>query len=75
MDLRPQPPRSADIPVTLIVIPFYHSYGLNVFCFRVFALPITLVILPKWDPEFALKLIPKSVLLANWVVWHATYRR
>ena len=54
-----QPPRPTSIPVILIPVPFYHGYGLNMFCFRSFALPCTLVIMSKWDPKLALNLIPK----------------
>lgn len=53
------PPRSPGLPVTLIPIPFYHSYGLNAFCFRAFGAQSTLVITPKWDVKLTLKLIPK----------------
>ncbi|KAF9648196.1 acetyl-CoA synthetase-like protein [Thelephora ganbajun] len=53
------PPRSSDIPVTLVSMPFYHSYGLAAFCFRAFGVPCTLVITPKWDAKLAMKLIPK----------------
>jgi len=55
----PQPPRYADIPVTLGCLPFYHSYGLSAFCFRAFAVPCTAIITPRWDVSHALKLIPK----------------
>jgi len=40
-------------------MPFYHSYGLNAFCFRAFAAPCTLIVMSKWDVKLALKLIPK----------------
>ena len=39
----------------------HHTYGLHVFCFRVFLAPMTLVLLPRWNMDVALKLIPKSV--------------
>ena len=54
-----QPPRSAGIPVTLVSLPFYHSYGLTTFCFRAFAIPRTAIVMPKWDANDTLKLIPK----------------
>ena len=57
----PQPPRSAGIPVTLVSLPFYHSYGLSAFSFRAFAVPCTAVIMPKWDVNHAVELIPKYV--------------
>ena len=56
-----QPPQSSDIPITLVPIPLYHSYGLNAFCFRSFAVPCTLLVIPKWDADLVLKLIPKYV--------------
>ena len=56
-----QLPQSDCIPVTLITMPFYHSYGLNVYCLRGFARPSTLIVMPKWDVKLALNLIPKYV--------------
>lgn len=44
-------------------MPFYHSYGLSVFCFRTFATPSTLVIMPKWDVKLVSRLIPQFVSL------------
>ncbi|KAI0771372.1 amp dependent CoA ligase [Irpex lacteus] len=45
--------------VQLMCLPFYHSYGLHMACFRVFADPVTCLILPKWDAELVLHAIPK----------------
>ena len=56
-----QLPQSDYIPVTLITMPFYHSYGLNVYCLRGFTSRSTLIIMPRWDMKLALNLIPKYV--------------
>ncbi|KAF9781855.1 acetyl-CoA synthetase-like protein [Thelephora terrestris] len=53
------PPRSTGIPVVLVPVPFYHSYGLSAFCFRGFSAPSTLLIVPKWDLNLIPKLVPK----------------
>jgi len=53
------PPRSSDIPVSLALVPFYHSYGFSVFCFYALLVPCTTIILSKWDPKLVLELIPK----------------
>jgi 4-coumarate--CoA ligase len=41
------------------VIPMYHSYGMIVWNLRINLLPLTNVLLPKWDVELALKSIQK----------------
>lgn len=41
----------------------YHSYGLQVSCFRVLTIRTTLILMPKWDLGLALKLIPMSVAI------------
>jgi len=55
-DGRPVP----DSPgVALAFLPMYHTYGLHMFCFRGFWVPLTFVIVPKWDINLVLKLVPK----------------
>jgi len=49
------------ISVTLAFLPLHHTYGLFVYCFRTTLLASTLVLLPKWDINVALKAIPKYV--------------
>ncbi|KAF2176564.1 4-coumarate-CoA ligase-like protein [Zopfia rhizophila CBS 207.26] len=44
------------------VIPAYHSYGMILWILRVNLLPLTNVMLPKWDIELALKSIEKYKL-------------
>ncbi|KAI0345746.1 amp dependent CoA ligase [Trametopsis cervina] len=55
--LQPAPPKAP--PVHLMFLPFYHTYGLHISCFRVFVQPVTNVIVPKWDVELVLRAIPK----------------
>ncbi|KAF5332375.1 hypothetical protein D9758_016950 [Tetrapyrgos nigripes] len=47
------------IPIHLAFLPLHHSYGLHAYCFRAFFLPTTYVLLPKWNVDLALKVIPK----------------
>lgn len=37
----------------------YHTYGLHMACFRQFFIPYTYVIIPKWDVNLVLKIVPK----------------
>ncbi|KAG2123813.1 hypothetical protein DEU56DRAFT_43630 [Suillus clintonianus] len=47
------------LPVSLSVLPIYHSYGLYMTSFFNFLGPHTTVILPKWDIDFFFDSIPK----------------
>jgi 4-coumarate--CoA ligase len=44
------------------VVPAYHSYGMILWILRLNLLPLTNVMLPKWDLELALKTIEKYKL-------------
>lgn len=44
------------------VVPAYHSYGMILWILRINLLPLTNVMLPKWDLELALKSIEKYQL-------------
>jgi acyl-CoA synthetase (AMP-forming)/AMP-acid ligase II len=44
------------------VIPMYHSYGMILWILRINLLPLTNVLLPKWDLELALKTTEKYKL-------------
>lgn len=49
-----------DFPlVSLTVLPFYHTYGVHMACFRYFTTPATYVIVPRWDVELVLRSIPR----------------
>lgn len=52
----PPPPKP---PVWLLFLPMYHTYGLHMACFRQFFIPYTYVIIPKWDVNLVLKIVPK----------------
>ncbi|KZW03353.1 acetyl-CoA synthetase-like protein [Exidia glandulosa HHB12029] len=43
----------------LAVLPFYHSYGLHSYVLRGIAVPQTMVILPRFDVNLVLDMIPK----------------
>lgn len=43
----------------LLFLPFYHTYGLHVACFRQFYTPYTYVVVPRWNTTTVLKAIPK----------------
>jgi len=55
------PPSSTPktIPTILGFLPLYHSYGLHAFGFQLFFARMTLVLMPKWNLDVALRLIPK----------------
>ena len=52
-------PPPTEPPVFLSFLPLYHSLALNVVSFRIFAVPVTCVLMPKWDATSVLKAIPK----------------
>ncbi|TFY69544.1 hypothetical protein EVJ58_g346 [Rhodofomes roseus] len=52
-------PTSPSPPVGLAFLPFYHTYGLHMICLRGLWWPVTYVVIPKWDADFVLRLIPK----------------
>ncbi|EMD40241.1 hypothetical protein CERSUDRAFT_112434 [Gelatoporia subvermispora B] len=54
---QPQVPEA--IQIQLAFLPFYHSHGLHSFIFRCFLSSSRIIVLPKWDAEVTLKLIPK----------------
>lgn len=58
---QPQPP--AKPPVQLVFLPFYHTYGFHMAHFRFFTVPMTYLIVPKWDVELVLRAIPKCVII------------
>lgn len=55
--LKPAPPRAP--PVWLLFLPFYHTYGLHVACFRQFYTSYTYVVVPRWNTTAVLNAIPK----------------
>lgn len=46
-------------PIAIAFLPLYHAMGLHSYVFRALLSPSTVVILPKWDVDLALSLIPK----------------
>ncbi|PFH48612.1 hypothetical protein AMATHDRAFT_49386 [Amanita thiersii Skay4041] len=56
----PPPPKTPDgVARTLAFLPMHHTYGLHAYCFRAFLTPRTFVMLPRWNTELALSIIPK----------------
>ena len=48
----------------MIFLPFYHTYGVHMACFRFFAsAPTSYVVVPRWDAELVLRSIPRSVAI------------
>ncbi|KAH9936272.1 uncharacterized protein B0H18DRAFT_1081932 [Fomitopsis serialis] len=45
-------------PVGLAFLPYYHTYGLHMICLRGLWAPVTFVVIPKWDANLVLRLIP-----------------
>ena len=57
-----QPPMATTpkaVPKTLAFLPLHHTYGFHTFCIRGVLMPMTTVIMPKWNIDWALSLIPK----------------
>ncbi|TFK52389.1 acetyl-CoA synthetase-like protein [Heliocybe sulcata] len=55
----PQSDTPEGIPVSLAFLPYYHTFGLHMFNFRCFLAPTTCLVVPKWDAEFVVRLVPK----------------
>ncbi|KAJ8502359.1 hypothetical protein ONZ45_g11839 [Pleurotus djamor] len=55
----PPLPTPEGLPIFLAFLPLHHTYGLHAFSFRPFLTPSTVVILPRWNIEHALKVIAK----------------
>jgi len=51
----------AGIPVALGILPLHHIFGLNVYWLKSCLSPSTLVILPQWNINLVLELIPKCL--------------
>ncbi|KAJ6494154.1 hypothetical protein DFH09DRAFT_1265636 [Mycena vulgaris] len=47
------------LPVTLAVLPMFHSYGLHAYIFRGTLFPATYVLMERWNTANYLKAIPK----------------
>ncbi|KAH8829590.1 hypothetical protein DL96DRAFT_1708713 [Flagelloscypha sp. PMI_526] len=60
----PRPNNPEGIPILLAFLPMYHTYGLHIYVYRSFLSPMTLVIVPKWNVDLALKYIPKFQVTA-----------
>ncbi|KAJ3555619.1 hypothetical protein NM688_g2475 [Phlebia brevispora] len=46
-------------PIWLLFLPFYHTYGVHMACFRNFISASTYVVVPKWDIELVLRSIQR----------------
>ncbi|KAI0632176.1 acetyl-CoA synthetase-like protein [Trametes polyzona] len=55
----PNPKFERVTPVSLGFLPIYHTYGLHYVCLRPVWQVITTVIIPKWNADTVLELIPK----------------
>ncbi|KAG8995410.1 hypothetical protein FRB94_009723 [Tulasnella sp. JGI-2019a] len=60
----PDPNQPAQIPVGLLALPLYHIYGFTNAVLRPFFLPLTIVIIPKFDLEETLRVVPKYKITA-----------
>ncbi|KAK2463763.1 hypothetical protein APHAL10511_004201 [Amanita phalloides] len=47
------------IPRALAFLPMHHAYGLFAYCWRPSLSPLTMIMMPQWDTDLALSLIPK----------------
>ncbi|THH20611.1 hypothetical protein EW146_g812 [Bondarzewia mesenterica] len=58
--ITPQPLSTPEkIPIGMALVPFYHSMGLQAYILRTLLAPTTVIILPKWDIDLMLSLVPK----------------
>lgn len=54
----PAPPEGHN-PVLMGYLPIYHTFGLHAICLRSLLAPSTIVIIPRWNTDLVLDLIPK----------------
>ncbi|KAH7915464.1 hypothetical protein BJ138DRAFT_1176554 [Hygrophoropsis aurantiaca] len=50
------------------VLPIHHAYGLHITSFRMFFSPVTIILLPKWDADLYLDVIPKYRVTSIYLV-------
>ncbi|CAG8698834.1 2205_t:CDS:10, partial [Acaulospora colombiana] len=56
--IRFSPPEGHN-PVLMGYLPIYHTFGLHTICLRSLLAPATIVIIPRWNTDLVLDLIPK----------------
>ncbi|KAI0309887.1 acetyl-CoA synthetase-like protein [Amylostereum chailletii] len=56
---QPSPKTPEGIPVTIAFSPMYHAMGLHLFITRLPLSPATCIVLPKWEVNKVLDIIPK----------------
>ncbi|KAH9950549.1 hypothetical protein B0H21DRAFT_819023 [Amylocystis lapponica] len=49
-------------------LPIYHTFGLHVLCFRGLIRPSTHVVMPQWNLELALKVIPRYRISVLYII-------
>jgi hypothetical protein len=54
-----------ELPINLAFLPLHHCYGLIGYGGRSLLSLVTLVIVPRWDLDFALELIPRYILIIS----------
>lgn len=55
----PVAPPNGQLNTALGYLPMYHTFGLHSYCLRPFVVPSTVVLIPRWNTNLALYLIPK----------------
>nr|VWO94822.1 Acyl-CoA ligase AFT1-1 (EC (AF-toxin biosynthesis protein 1-1) [Ganoderma boninense] len=55
----PNPIVETHPPVTLVFLPMYHSFGLHVGCIRNVWSALPTIVIPRWNADHVLDLIPK----------------
>ena len=50
---------TAEIPVHLAVLPWYHTMGAHTYMLQLFVSPTTLVVVPHWDVDLIVKTFSK----------------
>jgi hypothetical protein len=61
VECKREPPSPSQPAVTLAFLPFYHAYCLHFTTLRLYFIPNTTVILPKWNANKMLAAIEKWV--------------
>ncbi|KAH8118014.1 acetyl-CoA synthetase-like protein [Phellopilus nigrolimitatus] len=53
------PPEESPPRRWICFLPFYHAFGLHYYILRAFLVPNTMIILPRWNIDQALEIIPR----------------
>nr|BAR45486.1 long chain acyl-CoA synthetase [Gelatoporia subvermispora] len=72
--VEPVPPPGSPLPMVLAFLPFYHSYALQLVCMRGIREPATFVVLPTWNLDLVVKVVPKYKINALQLIPSAVHQ-